>query len=150
MSKEIKAGVDALFELSESELELELGRRLAQTRNEVLQEIPLTAAAATGPSVDQAQLMGLPDFARKTAERFLSLFNRQMYALVCDEKDLDNKTVRSAAAQGAEALGYALSGIFIATFGWLPGIATVIAVIIAKRFASSSYQAVCQTWKEQL
>ena len=150
MSKEIKAGVDALFELSESELELELGRRLAQTRNEVLQELPLTATAATGPSVDQAQLQGLPDFARKTAERFLNLFNRQMYALVCDEKDPDNKTVRSAAAQGAEALGYALSGIFIATFGWLPGIATVIAVIIAKRFASSSYQAVCQTWKEQL
>jgi len=48
------------------------------------------------------------------------------------------------------ALGYALSGVFIATFGWLPGIATVIAVIIAKRIGRSSHHAPCQSRKEQL
>jgi hypothetical protein len=115
-----------------------------------MRQIPLTAAAASGPSIDEAKLQGLPEFARKTAERFLSLFNQQMYTLVCDEKDPDNKTIRSAAAQGAEAFGYALSGVFVATFGWLPGIATVIAVIVAKRFANAGFQAVCQSWKEQL
>ena len=125
MSTEIKAGVNALFRLSESELELELGRRLSQTRQEVLNQVALTAASASGPSVDQTQLQALPDVARKTAERFLSLFNHQMYALVCDERDPDNKIIRSAAVQGAEAFGYALSGVLIATFGWLPGIATV-------------------------
>jgi hypothetical protein len=147
--QEIKLGVNALFELSESELELELGRRLAQTEQEVHQQAALTAAQPTGPSIDRAQLQALPDFARKTAERFLTLFNQQMYSLICDEKDPDNKVVRTAAAQGAQALGYALSGVFIATFGWLPGIATVIAVIIAKRIGSSSHQALCQSWKEQ-
>ena len=47
-------------------------------------------------------------------------------------------------------LGGVLSGVFVATFGWLPGIAAVIAVIVAKRFGKSGYDAVCKTWKEQL
>lgn len=148
--QEIAQGVDALFELSESELELELGRRLAQTRQEIQQRAPLTAARGGGPGMDSAQLQAAPDFARKMAERFLTLFNQQMYSLVCDETDPDNKVIRDAAGQGAQALGYALSGVLVATFGWLPGIATVIAVIIAKRVASSSHQALCQTWKERL
>jgi hypothetical protein len=44
----------------------------------------------------------------------------------------------------------AVSGALVATFGWLPGIATVIAVIIAKRAAGAGYQAFCETWKERL
>lgn len=48
------------------------------------------------------------------------------------------------------ALRYALSGVFVATFGWVPGIATVIAVIVAKRIGRTSYEAICESWKEQL
>jgi len=147
---ELHSGVKALLDLSESELEGELGRRLAQTEVELDRDEKLTAASATGPTVDKAALQGLPDFARKTAARFLRRFNQQMYSLICDDKDPDNAQIRSAAAQGAEALGYAISGALVATFGWLPGIATVIAVIIAKRAAKSGYQAFCETWKEQL
>ena len=146
----MKVEVDNLFVLSESELELELGRRLIETREEIQQEKIITAAEPRGRTVDKAQLQALPDFARTVGHRFLTNFNRQMYSLVCDEKEQDNTILRDAAARGAEALGYALSGALVASFGWLPGIASVIAVLVAKRFAKSSYQAVCETWKEQL
>jgi hypothetical protein len=147
---ELKSGVHALLELSESELEGELGRRLSQTAEQIDRDEPLSVASATGPTVDREALMSLPDFARKTAERFLNRFNRQMFSLICDKKDPDNDKVRSAAAQGAEVLAYVLSGTLVATFGWLPGIATVIAVIIAKRAAKAGYGAFCETWEEQL
>lgn len=147
---ELELGVKSLFGLTESELEVELGRRLTQTAEEVERNESLSVAQATGPTVDRAVLQSLPDFARKTGERFLNRFNQQMYSLICDDQDPDHEKVRSAAAQGAESLGYVVSGVLVATFGWLPGIATVIAVIIAKRAAKAGYQAFCETWKEQL
>jgi hypothetical protein len=146
----MKAEVDNLFVLSESELELELGRRLIETRKQIQQDEIITASELRGRTVDKAELQALPDFARALSHRFLTQFNKQMYLLVCDADEPDNKTLRDAAAHGAEALGYALSGALVASFGWLPGIASVIAVLIAKRFAKSSYQAVCETWKERL
>lgn len=148
--QELKSGVTALLELSESELELELGRRLSQTAEELERDQAVSAARATGPTVDREKLQSLPSFARKVAERFLDRFNRQMFSLICDKKDPDNEKVRSAAAQGAEVLAYVLSGTLVATFGWLPGIATVIAVIIAKRAAKEGYAAFCETWEERL
>jgi hypothetical protein len=142
--------IQSLLALSESELELELGRRLTQMAEEIRKTENLSAASPMGLTVDQASLQDLPDFVRKTAERFLEKFNRQMYSLVCDATDPDNEKLRSAAGQGVEALGYALGGALVVAFGWLPGIATVVAVYIAKRLAKSGYEAVCETWKEQL
>ena len=147
---ELETGVKALFDLSESELEKELGRRLAQTAGELDEDQDLTATHAGGITVDREKLQALPDFARKLAERFLSRFEREMYSLICDKDDPDNDKIRSAAVQGAEVLAYVISGALVATFGWLPGIATVIAVIIAKRLAKSGYGAFCETWEERL
>jgi hypothetical protein len=147
---ELEKGVKLLAGLSESDLELELGRRLNQTAEELVDNQALTTANPTGPTVDQAVLQNLPDSIRKIGERFWKNFNRQMYSLVCDETDPDNAKLRDAAGQGMETLGYVLSGVLVATFGWLPGIATVVAVLIAKRIAKSGYQTTCELWKEQL
>ena len=72
-------------------------------------------------TLDRAALQSLPDLTRKIATRFLSKFNREMYSLLCDESDPEHSKVRSAASQGLEALGYALSGALIVTFGWARG-----------------------------
>ena len=147
---ELESGVNALFDLSESELEKELGRRLAQTAGELEKNQNLTVMHAGAVTVDREQLQAMPDFARKLAERFLSRFEREMYSLICDSDDPDNEKIRSAALQGGEILAYAISGALVATFGWLPGIATVIAVIIAKRLVKSGHGAFCDTWAERL
>jgi hypothetical protein len=73
-----------------------------------------------------------------------------MYSLICDKDDADHAHIQSAATQGAEALGYVLSGVLVVSFGWLPGVAAVIAVIIAKRAGKAGYETFCETWKEQL
>ncbi|MBV8368727.1 MAG: hypothetical protein JO036_07295 [Candidatus Eremiobacteraeota bacterium] len=147
----LQFGVDALFDLSDSELELELGRRLTETREELREgKADLSAAQPAGPTPDREQLMSLPSFVRDVAQRFLKDFDHQIYSLICDPNDEDGKQLRLAADQGARALGYALGGAFIATFGWLPGIATVIAVILARRIAKSTYTAFCGAYKERL
>ena len=150
VNTELQSGVQLLWDLSPDELELELGRRLAQTREDLAQGDTLTAARPMGPSVDHEKLMALPQSVRQAAGLFLDKFNREMYSLVCDEKDPDHDTIKKAAVKGADALGYALAGAFVATFGWLPGIATVIAVIVAKRAGKAGYEAMCSTWKKQL
>jgi hypothetical protein len=149
-SNEIKAGVQALLALEPDELEAELGKRLDQVANDITEGRSLTAASATGPTVDQAMLQSISGFTRSLATRFLDKFNKQMYMLICDATDPEHEKIRSAAAQGMETLGYALGGALVVTFGWLPGIATVIAVIIVKRVQKAGYAAFCETWKENL
>jgi hypothetical protein len=116
------------------------------TRGETL----TTAQPQTSAAIDKETLQALPDSVRRAAHRFLNNFNAQMYSLVCEAQDPDNQKLRKAAATSVKSLGLVLSGVLVATFGWLPGIASVIAVLVAKRFARSAYDAVCQTWKEQL
>jgi hypothetical protein len=147
---EIQSDVKALLKLNDSELEVELGRRLAETEEELKRNQPLTAAHGMGPTVDRTKLQKMPDFVQKTADRFLCKFDRQIYSLVCDNSDPDHAKIKAAAAQGAEAVGYALGGALIVAFGWLPGIATVVAVIIARRAAKAGHEAFCETWKERL
>ncbi|HEY6252458.1 MAG TPA: hypothetical protein VI685_21085 [Candidatus Angelobacter sp.] len=149
-NNELEASIRMLANLSESELELELGRRLLQTAQEIERNESLSAARPTGSTIDKTSLQALPQFVRKTGERFLKMFNQQMYSLICEQTDPDHEKLRVAAMQGLEPLGYTLSGALIATFGWLPGIATVAGVMIAKRIAKSGYKAVCETWKERL
>ena len=105
---ELESGVRSLLGLNEDELEAELGRRLKLTADELSRNELLSATRATGPTVDREALQSLPDFARKTGKRFLDKFNQQMYSLICDDKDPDHGKVRSAAAQGAEALAMRL------------------------------------------
>jgi hypothetical protein len=148
---QMQKSVEQLFSMSEADLELELGRRLTQTREEILKSATLTTAEASGAAtVDKETLQGLPDVVRKTAHRFLDNFNRQLYSLVCDSSDPDHAKLRQAAASSAQSLALVLSGVLVASFGWLPGLASVIAVLVAKRFGKAGYDAVCQTWKEQL
>lgn len=151
IQEQLGESVKQLSNLSEAELELELGRRLSQTKDEIDQQSTLSMALPQADStVDTETLMALPDFVRKAAQRFWEKFNRQMYSLVCDADDQDNQKLRKAAATSIESLALVVSGMLVATFGWLPGIASVLAVMIAKRFANSAYDAVCSTWKEQL
>jgi hypothetical protein len=147
---QMEDSVRQLLGLSEPELEVELGRRLTQTQGELSRHAALSTAQPGGIRPDAEKLMAFPDVARKVAHRFLQNFNRQMYSLCCDSADPDHEKIRQAASAGAEKLGYVLGGIFVGTFGWLPGIATVLGVIVAKRFGGAAYDAVCSTWKEQL
>jgi len=147
---DLEASIKQLLPLSDSELETELGRRLVETRKELERDADLTVIRAAGGTVDREALQGVPDFARAVADDFLKRFNRQMYSLVCDQKDPDHSTIRTAAGQGLEALGYAISGALVASFGWLPGIAAVIAVIIARRAVKAGYESFCGEWQKRL
>jgi hypothetical protein len=72
------------------------------------------------------------------------------HSLVCNKDDPDNAKVVQAAGDSAEKLALVLSGALVSTFGWLPAIATAVAVIIAKRAFKAGHAALCELWKSSL
>lgn len=151
VAAQFQQSVGQLVDLDESELLLELGRRLVETGKEMEGGTQtLAAAQPAGPSLDKAELAGPVEFVQRAAVTFLRRFNRQLYSLVCDPADPDNHIIKTALESGTQNVGLVLGGVLVASFGWLPGVATVIAAIIVKRLMKASHTAVCETWKESL
>src|SRR5918912_1006988 len=150
VSEQLERSLHDLVDMDDSELMIELGRRLVETEKEVQSHASLTMAQPTGPSLDKAELAGPLDFLGRTASLFLTRFNEQLYSLICNPNDPDNPVIRTALESGTQSLGLVLGGVLVASFGWLPGIAAVIAAIILKRVVKVGYGATCEAWKEQL
>lgn len=150
VSAQLEQYINELANLDDSELMIELGRRLVETSQEMASTPLLTTAQPTGASLDTAPLAGPLDVLEKIAHKFLNRFNKQLYSLICDPNDPDNPLIRSAIESGTQNLGLVLGGVLVASFGLLPGIATVIAAIILKRIVKAGYSTVCDVWQEQL
>ena len=140
----------ALHELSESALLVELGRRIRLADHEIAHASVLTASAQVGLTPASEALAGPMDFFRNAGRAFLNRFNRQMYLLCCDASDPDHVKVKSALDLGADAAAAAIGALLIGVFGWLPGIASVIAMIVVKRFSGGIHGAICDAWKKEL
>jgi hypothetical protein len=97
--------------------------------------------------MDSTQLAAAPVWLKELGQKFLVKLNRQMYSLVCDERDEDNAKIRAVVGSGAQQLALVMSGVLVASFGLLPGIATAVAVIVSKRLVKAGHQALCDTWK---
>src|SRR5207253_9644992 len=67
------------------------------------------------------------DLLERAANLFLTRFNKELYSLICNPDDPENPVIRGALESGTQNLGLVLGGVLVASFGWLPGIATVIA-----------------------
>jgi hypothetical protein len=147
VQEQLKESVRILAQLEESEIETELGRRLAATRDELDQADSLSAASVTTVEPDRSELAAAPVWLKELAEEFLRRLNDQMYRLVCDERDPDNARVRQFAGAGVEQLGFVLAGVLVASFGLLPGVAAALGVILAKRITIAGHQALCTTWR---
>ncbi len=152
INQEMEQSVKDLLKLTDSDLELELGRRLKINEAEVDAGVTdsLSAASAMSIDIDSAELAGPIDFLRNAARAFLNRFNQQMFSLICNPEDPDFEKVKGAIAGGAEKVAIVLTGILIAKFAWLPAIIVVIATLIAKRFAAGSHEAVCIAWKQEI
>ncbi|MFC1578013.1 hypothetical protein ACFL36_03270 [Thermodesulfobacteriota bacterium] len=142
--------VKVMWDLNLQELEIELGRRLELTRREFDSETSLTAAYPSSPAIDDSELMGSIDELRGIAGKFLNNLNREFYSLVCDRNDPDNKKILAALDKGAESAAYVLVALLAANFGMLPGIAIIVAVLIAKRFAGAAHKTACELWKQEI
>lgn len=150
VQEQLKESIDALMKLDPSEIEIELGRRLEETKKDLAGSAAISAAAPAIPTMDSTQLAAAPVWLRELGQKFLHKFNRQMYSLVCDERDEDNAKIRAVMGSGAEQIALVMSGVLVASFGLLPGIATAVAVIVAKRLVKSTHEALCEQWKKSV
>ncbi len=150
VQEQLKESIEALMKLEPSEIETELGRRLEATQTELEKGDTLSTAAPMIVPADSTQLAAAPAWLRKLGQNFLQKLNAQMYSLVCDDKDPDNLKVRQALGSGAEQLALVISGVLVATFGLLPGIATAVAVIVGKRIVVAGHESICKTWKDAM
>lgn len=139
--------VQRLLGLTEDELEIELGRRLtsASQGSDDAEASPQPRAVGFGAGHDF--LFSETARTRNAGKRFLDRVSSDLYALIFDGEDADNARIRAAVAHGTEALSYAIGGVLMARFGWVPGTASVIAVILAKRIAVAGYLTLWETWK---
>ena len=69
---------------------------------------------------------------------------------MCNPNDPDNAKVKAAILSGGETTGLILGGVLLAHFVWLPGIVTVVASLLVKRFARCAYDEACFLWGEEL
>jgi hypothetical protein len=139
-----------LWDLDEAGLEEELGQRLEINREEVEAKQALTMAQAIPQPLERTENQGAAlDAFRKVGRNFVRRFEAQIYSLVCEESDPDNKQLVDAFKAGAKYFGVALGGYLTATFGFLPGIAVVVGTIIAKRFSRAAYDTVCDEWRQR-
>jgi hypothetical protein len=147
---QLKDSIEALMKLEPSEIEVELGRRLEETKKELENGQILSVAAPMIVPPDATQLAAAPVWLKDLGQAFVRKLTHQMYSLVCDEKDPDNVKVRQALGGGAQQVALVISGVLVATFGLLPGIATAVAVIVGKRIAKAGQEALCDTWKSSI
>lgn len=151
LEQQLKRSVNALWDLQESELYMVVGNQLALTQREIATRDSLSAMKpATGLPQDTARLAAAPAWLKELGERFERKFNAQMYSLVCDKNDPDNAKVIQAGMDNAEKLALILAGTMVATFGWMPAIASALAVIVAKRLARSGHEALCEVWEKSV
>ena len=148
IQEQLKGSVDALLKLEPSELTVELGRRLEATKEEVERGQELRVASLLAIPPDSTQLAAAPVWLKDLGENFLKKLNHQFYSLFCNKQDPDYPKIDLALGDGIEKVALVLAGVLVTTFGLLPGIATAVAVIVAKRVINAGRDALCATWKD--
>lgn len=148
IKEQLKGSVDALLGLEPSELAVELGRRLEATKEEVEKGHELLVSSPLVIPPDSTQLAAAPVWLKELGENFVKKLNHQFYSLFCNKDDPDYPKIDFIFGEGIEKVALVLAGVLVTSFGLLPGIATAVAVIIAKRIIGSTRDAVCATWKD--
>jgi hypothetical protein len=151
VQKQLEQSVKALLKLEPSQLETLLGQQVAMISEELGKSPSLSAVSpATAMIEDTTRLAGPPEFLRQLGQRFVKKFGAQMYSLLCDKNDPDNAKVVEATKAGAEKLALMLAGYLVVGIGLLPGIATAIAVLVAKRVVDAAHDSLCEQLKASL
>jgi hypothetical protein len=145
---ESATAVRRLLALTEGQLEAELGQELLAARYESEGGQGEARERAIGFGAGRDAIASNPGLTREVGRRFLAKFHEGMLSLICNDLDRDNVAIRLAVTEGIEALTLAISTTLMHSFGWIPAIAGVIAVILAKRIAAVGYEAFCETWKK--
>ncbi|HZZ81807.1 MAG TPA: hypothetical protein VFE62_25125 [Gemmataceae bacterium] len=154
LDQELAKNIQAYSKMSEDQLLAELGRRLETLPDESTKKMSLSVADAAMP-LPTAVLAGpIAERLKAIALRFLKRFNNDLYRLMCDPNDPDNKKIREAASQGEQAITVLLGSLLLSYFAWLPGIIAIVAGLIIKRFvkslADAAYNGVCASWGKEL
>jgi hypothetical protein len=140
--------------MSEDALLAELGQCLQTLPIEARKKTILSAADPAMP-VQPQQLAGpVLDAAKDLALKFLGRFNKDLYRLMCDKTDPDNKKIIAAMEAGEVAASAYVGALLLTTFAWLPGIIAIVAGMIVRRFikaaAGAAYDQVCTNWGKEL
>lgn len=151
LAKQMAQNIAETSKLSQAQLMVELGRRLEDLEQETMKASQLKAAKVMAVPKETAALMGpIADKLKSIARRFLDRYNRSLYELICNPSDPDNAVIKTAVQQGTEKLGLVLAGILVASFGWLPGLVTVVVALLLKRFVNVTHSTACEIWKQEL
>ncbi len=146
--------LDFANKMDEDALLAELGQRVETLKKEPATKSQLSTLSAVMPLAPQPTAGPWLDAVVNMGKTFLSRFNRDLYRLMCDKSDPDNKEIRDAFATGEVAASTYVAGLLVSTFAWLPAIVAIVGGLIIRRFiksaANETYDQICTTWGKEL
>jgi hypothetical protein len=148
LSAQAEVAIASLIESDESQLYEQLG-----IRSKAIEENPEVAGNFDPLLTFDAAAMGPLEDIRKLGQRIFRRWEKEAYILVCGTsagEEADRKAISDAFGIGATTVATFIATGLINTFGLAPAIASVIAVIIIKRFFHPAYQEFCAVWSERL
>jgi hypothetical protein len=110
-------------------------------------------AGSYEPVVPVAQIEAVGETLQELGRRIVRRLSRELYKLLCGtdpEDSSDRKKLADVLGLGEAAVAGALTGILVTGFGVAPAIATLVAVLIAKRIIAPTLDEFCKFWGEQL
>lgn len=110
--------------------------------------INITPAAAGAPNLAPSYdgLMGPLDGVKALGRKILLHWAREVHSLACgtsEDDAADRNKLKDAFNLGDATIAGAITTLLVGSFGVAPAIATVIAVILAKRFIATGWVDVC-------
>jgi len=144
------AGRDYALKMSErvneDTLLAEIGRRATLAAVDPLAPQPYSAESVGGNEI------GFETF-KELGKRILARLSRELHKLLCgdsEEDEADREDLKQAFGLGEAAVTGAIVTLLTGSFGVLPGIAVIVAALLANRVLKPTAEETCTLWGETL
>lgn len=147
LAKSAEGAVEKLLSSDEQQLYEQLG-----IRAKAMAEDPIKGASFDPEVVYDAAIMGLKDDVLRLGESIFNRWNLEAYKLICGSAKNDResqKRILDAFIDEKTLAGY-FAALFVMNFGVAPAIASVIAVLIVRRFFRPALEEFCKVWRNHL
>ncbi|MEG3969783.1 hypothetical protein QUA00_19495 [Microcoleus sp. T2B6] len=153
---EVEALIESLWELDEDELETHIGSRAQAIGDDIAGRgtTGIHPASLESIDLDVAAKAPLDPRLLEAGGRLFERVNPLVYELMCKPlggNDLETqKILDEAISQNYIKAAGMLAPVLISGLGLAPVVATLLATLIIKKFASYTTTGICETWEKTL
>ena len=148
LMKQAKPAVENLLDATEGQLYEQLGIRAKAIIND-----PSKSGSFEPEVVFDGSIMGLKEDLLDFGKQFYKRWQLEAHKLTCGSATsdaADRNDLANAFGLGEASAGAAIAALLVSQFGLAPAIATVIGVLLIKRFFRPTYEEFCKAWTKSI